>query len=189
MRNPLIALPRPLRSAPWLLLPLFLLAACGGGSDAPATQAQSPAADLPSDAPQSTDAATTPADAAPADAAAPSDLGRPETIVLAAGEFLLPAASAFGESGFHEVLAARATLPAGLGATSGLRPVLALRDASRPQQTCGQQHPLSGCATVDWSDSETRAAVPPGGVFDNRIDLRTTSGPRTLTSPSTTKPE
>jgi len=91
--------------------------------------------------------------------------------VLAAGDFDLPAAEAFGEPGFHEVRTAEATLPDGLGATKGRRLVLRLRDAGRPDQSCDSEHPLSGCATVDWSDDESRPNVPPGGVFDNRLEL------------------
>ena len=63
---------------------------------------------------------------------------------------------------------------------AGASLVLVLRDASRPGQTCDRQHPLSGCATVDWSVFEGRPGVPPGGVFDNRIVIRRPSGERTL---------
>ena len=91
--------------------------------------------------------------------------------VLAAGELELPAAEAFGELGFHEVLTAEATLPTDLGPTKGRRLVLRLRDAGRPGQACDTEHPLSGCATVDWSDDESRPNVPAGGVFDNRLEL------------------
>lgn len=91
--------------------------------------------------------------------------------VLAAGELELPAAEAFGESGFHEALTGEATLPTELGPTEGRRLVLRLRDAGRPSQACDTEHPLSGCATVDWSDDESRPNVPPGGVFDNRLEL------------------
>ena len=86
---------------------------------------------------------------------------------LAAGTLALPAANAFGEPGFHQVLAARARLPRSI--PRGSRLVLTLRDASRPRQTCSSEHPLSGCATVDWSDDPARPKVPPSGVFLNRL--------------------
>lgn len=101
-------------------------------------------------------------------------------MVLAAGTFELPAALAFGDPGFHEVLTATHTVPSDLGTTSGLRLVIALRDQSRPDVACGSEHPLSGCATVDWSDDPDRPNVPAGGVFDNSITLRLTEGPRTF---------
>jgi hypothetical protein len=55
-----------------------------------------------------------------------------------------------------------------------------LRDLSRLKERCGFDHPLSGCAPVDWSDDPARPNVPPGGVFVNALKLRTTAGPRTL---------
>lgn len=97
---------------------------------------------------------------------------------LAAGEFSLPAAGAFGQAGFHKVLAASGRLPRALGRTSGMRLVVMLRDAGRQNQTCSSEHPLSGCATVDWSDNESRPHVPPGGVFDNSLIVRLASGSR-----------
>jgi hypothetical protein len=97
---------------------------------------------------------------------------------LAAGEFRLPAASAFGEKGFHEVLVATHTVPQDLRSTTGMKFVISLWDAGRPGQTCIRHHPLSGCATVDWSDAEGRPKVPPGGVFENSITLQLASGTR-----------
>lgn len=91
--------------------------------------------------------------------------------MLASGVFHLPAASSFGTPGFHEVLTAATTLPDELGATEGWQLVVSLRDASRPGQTCGQDHPLSGCATVDWSDSQGRPNVPDSGVFENWLTI------------------
>ena len=99
-------------------------------------------------------------------------------IELSSGELSLPAAGAFGEAGFHEVLTASTRLPDGIGVTSGLRLVLALWDTTRPTQSCDSQHPLSGCATVDWSDAVGRPKVPAGGVFDNRIVFSGGSGER-----------
>ena len=103
-----------------------------------------------------------------------------EARTLTTGEFRLPAAGAFGAPGFHEVLTATYEVPAGLGSTEGLRLVLRLRDVTRPQSICSRDHPLSGCATVDWSDAESRPNVPRGGVFDNSITLRLGSGPLAL---------
>ncbi|MFB3050504.1 MAG: hypothetical protein ACE1Z0_00800, partial [Acidimicrobiia bacterium] len=99
------------------------------------------------------------------------------TRTLAAGEFDLPAAGAFGEPGFHEVLTATNDLPSDVGAAQGLKLVLKLWDAGRPEVECSSEHPLSGCATVDWSDFEDRPDVPTGGVFDNHLDVVSTSGP------------
>ena len=100
--------------------------------------------------------------------------------ILGSGEFALPAASAFTEPGFHAVLAATLSLPQNLSSTLGRRIVLTLTDVGRPLVSCSQQHPLSGCATVDWSDSEGRPGVPPGGVFENSVQLTFASGTRTL---------
>jgi hypothetical protein len=49
--------------------------------------------------------------------------------------------------------------------------VLELRDASRPRERCKSDHPLSGCATVDWSDDPSRPHVPATGVFLNTLTL------------------
>ena len=57
-----------------------------------------------------------------------------------------------------------------------MRIIVALWDAGRPDQSCSRDHPLSGCATVDWSDSESRPKVPAGGVFDNRLKLQLEAG-------------
>ena len=95
---------------------------------------------------------------------------------LATGELSLPTASDFGEPGFHEVLTASHDVPSDIGPTEGMRIVLRLRDAGRPEQTCSREHPLSGCATVDWSDAESMPKVPSGGVFDNSISLQFASG-------------
>jgi hypothetical protein len=89
--------------------------------------------------------------------------------VVAAGTLSLPAAQAFGEPGFHQVLVARAQLPRSLPA--GKRLVLTLRDVSRTGVRCSSEHPLSGCATVDWADDPSRPKVPPGGVFRNALTV------------------
>ena len=99
---------------------------------------------------------------------------------LATGEFQLPAARAFGQPGFHQVLEATQELPSDLGRTAGQTLVLKLWDAGRIEQTCSRDHPLSGCATVDWSDAESRPGVPPGGVFDNHLSFELATGPQTL---------
>ena len=101
-------------------------------------------------------------------------------MLLAAGRFSLPAASSFGDRGFHEVLNATHQLPADLDVPPGARLVVSLRDAGRPGQSCGRDHPLSGCATVDWSDFDERPGVPPGGVFDNHVTIALDDGPRAL---------
>ncbi len=95
---------------------------------------------------------------------------------LAAGELLLPAAASFGAPGFHQVLTDSQTIPEDIAAAAGRRLVLTLRDLGRPEQRCSREHPLSGCATVDWSDFEGRPGVPPGGVFEHRLILQLASG-------------
>jgi hypothetical protein len=101
------------------------------------------------------------------------------TRTLAGGRLHLPAALGFGQPGFHEVLVAAGRLPRRLPPAKGLRLVVSLRDLGRPGQTCSSEHPLSGCATVDWSDDPGRPKVPRGGVFTNALTLRLVSGTRT----------
>ena len=96
---------------------------------------------------------------------------------LAKGTFSLPAAQSFDDPGFHHVVSVTARMP---GAAKGRRLVLLLRDASRPAQTCASEHPLSGCATVDWADFPERPHVPAGGVFRNALTLQLGTGPRTF---------
>ncbi len=100
------------------------------------------------------------------------------TKILAKGEFQLPAAGAFGEPGFHEVLTVTHDLPSDLSIMMGSRLVIKLWDAGRPNRNCGNEHPLSGCATVDWSDAPGRPNVPPSGVFGNSISLQSEDGER-----------
>lgn len=102
------------------------------------------------------------------------------TLVLATGLLTLPAANSFGDRGFHEVLTATHQLPADIALPEEARLVVTLRDATRPDQRCTRQHPLSGCATVDWSDADGRPGVPTGGVFNNHVTVRLTQGSRTL---------
>ena len=96
------------------------------------------------------------------------------------GEFRIPAAAGFGDPGFNDVLVAAHDLPADVDQTGGLRLVLRLWDATRTEQKCSREHPLSGCVTVDWSDFEGRPNVPTGGVFVNGIVVQLESGPHTL---------
>ena len=95
---------------------------------------------------------------------------------LASGELLLPAATSLGSPGFHEVLTDSQTIPEDITAAAGRRLVLTLRDLGRSEQRCAREHPLSGCATVDWSDFDGRPNVPPGGVFEHRLVLQLASG-------------
>jgi hypothetical protein len=98
--------------------------------------------------------------------------------LLASGEFSVPAAEAFGDPGFHEAFQQVVPLSADVGSTLGRTLAVRMWDVSRPEQTCSEDHPLSGCATVDWSDADSRPNVPPGGVFDNRLRLVLASGAR-----------
>ncbi len=101
----------------------------------------------------------------------PSDSsGLSSAVVLAQGVLTVPAATSFDTAGFHERYELALAVPADLGSTVGSRLVLALRDVSRPDQRCDREHPLSGCATVDWSDF--------GGAFDNRLTLSLGAGER-----------
>ena len=99
---------------------------------------------------------------------------------IATGEFDLPAAAAFGDPGFHEAIQLTHSIPSALEPTAGMRIIVALWDAGRPEQACSRDHPLSGCATVDWSDAESRPNVPAGGVFDNSLQLQLGAGVRTF---------
>ncbi|HKF17226.1 MAG TPA: hypothetical protein VKF14_08580 [Candidatus Dormibacteraeota bacterium] len=122
-------------------------------------------------------ACSTPANAP---AASPAPSASASGLVLAAGTFRLPAASAFGEPGFHEAVTIRTSVPVALAPAAGRTVVLRLHDSSRPGQSCSEDHPLSGCATVDWSDSSDRPRVPAGGVFDNSLTLPLAGGPANL---------
>ena len=91
---------------------------------------------------------------------------------------MLPAAGSFNDRGFHEALTATHELPPDLRLPPGARLVLSLRDVGRPSQQCGREHPLSGCATVDWSDATGRPHVPASGVFDSHVTLALAGGSR-----------
>ena len=99
---------------------------------------------------------------------------------VATGDFSLPAAADFTDPGFHAVIMTTATVAGNVPVGSTRSLVLTIKDAGRPQQTCASEHPLSGCATVDWSDAPDRPHVPATGVFINTITLQLSSGPKTL---------
>lgn len=145
---------------------LLLVSACSSQRDHDATV--SPA--------EAVTQAPSPSGVAPSSPATGSD--RP--LVLATGLFTLPAASSFEDRGFHEVLTATHQLPSDVAFPEGARLVVSLRDATRPDQRCTRQHPLSGCATVDWSDADGRPGVPTGGVFNNSVTVHLVQGPRTF---------
>ena len=160
-------LPFRIAALPIVAATLIVAAACGSG-------------DAPQDVPP-TPTATPVSVSTPTLQPAPAEVRQnssPQS--LAQGEFRIPAAAGFGDPGFHAALVATHDLPADVDQTGGLRLVLRLWDAARPGQTCSREHPLSGCATVDWSDFEGRPNVPTGGVFDNRIVVQLESGPLTL---------
>jgi hypothetical protein len=96
-------------------------------------------------------------------------------VPLMSGSFQIPAANAFDDPGFHETFVLTGAVPAAAGGVSG-ELIVRLFDVGRPDQTCDRDHPLSGCATVDWSDFENRPGVPVGGVFDNHLSVVSTSG-------------
>jgi hypothetical protein len=99
---------------------------------------------------------------------------------LIAGELRVPAARSFGDPGFHEVLIAAKRPRADVRTPTRFRLVLSLRDIGRPRQMCSSEHPLSGCATVDWADFLGRPKVPRDGVFQNTVNVELASGRRTF---------
>ncbi len=121
--------------------------ACGsdGAADQSADTPSASRAVLPTTA--TLTATPSPTVVATAEVSAPSG-----PVTLAAGRFELPAASAFGEPGFHEVFELTGTVAGDVPTGGGGRLVVSLRDVSRPSQDCRSHHPLSGCATVDWAD-------------------------------------
>jgi len=102
-------------------------------------------------------------------------------VVLLQGTTKVDAAQSFDDAGFHKTLSLTATVPdlGPLAGVTGSTIVVSLRDASRPGQTCNQDHPLSGCLTIDWSDAPGRPRVPDSGVFRNELTF-TTGGTTTL---------
>ena len=103
-------------------------------------------------------------------------LGNDGESVLLEGEVELATAGTFGDPGFHQILELTGAIPEAAEGLAGELAVI-LVDIGRPDQECDRDHPLSGCATVDWSDFEDRPGVPTGGVFDNRLNVTSTSGP------------
>ena len=151
-------------SAKYLFFLFVMLAAAACGSDTPTKTVPAVQSPTPERAPSTEVSESSPTGAR----------------TLAAGELSLPAARAFGEPGYHEVLTASHDVPSDIGPTEGMRLVLRLRDAGRPEQTCSREHPLSGCATADWSDATSRPKVPTGGVFDNSLSLQFASGTKAV---------
>jgi hypothetical protein len=96
------------------------------------------------------------------------------SVVLLSGSFQIPAAASFDDPGFHETLVVTGAVPDTASGASG-ELVVRLFDIGQPNRACDRDHPLSGCATVDWSDFENRPGVPTGGVFDNRLRVVSTS--------------
>ena len=172
-------------SAVIALTGLMLVAACSSSATETPTgePVSSPAPSAAVNPPTETERPVTPNNRASstADASSPVDLTLPELsisgpVTLAAGVFQLPAADDFGVLGFHEVLTASHDLPADLGSAAGSKLVLKLWDVRRPETSCNSNHPLSGCATVDWSDATGRPKVPTGGVFENSITFQGEEG-------------
>ncbi|MCH8090574.1 MAG: hypothetical protein IH955_11275 [Chloroflexi bacterium] len=167
---------------------LVIALACGGdavatpqGPRPSPTVGQIPLALPTTVTPAPTATATTSPTDTPAPTAVPIPVSTtPAPGVLTAGLLDLPAASAFGEPGFHRVLTASADVPRDPAPGPGSRLVLKLWDADNPKGICSFDHPLSGCATVDWSDDDRRPGVPPGGVFENSLTLELTSGEQTF---------
>ena len=142
-----------------------MVAACSGGS------IQAPGADQ----------SFTPSPAASLTPATETDSPSPSGArILAAGELGLSSVNSSHELGYHQVVTATHNLPSDLGPTTGFMLVLKLCDAGRLDATCSSEHPISGCATVDWSDAGSRPSVPPGGVFDNSITFQMATGLRSF---------
>ena len=141
---------------------LIVGATCGGEDASERAPTATPATSLP---PAASSIAATATELPTQGAATSPALVRS----LPARELRLPTAAAFGQPGFREVFVDTHALPPKVDTTAGVRLVLRLWDVGRTQETCSLYHPLSGCATVDWSDFEGRPGVPPGGVFENSL--------------------
>jgi len=111
--------------------------------------------------------------------AGPQTQSNSTSVVLLSGTAQIEAAQSFDDPGFHEVLSVDGAIPdlGDLAGTAGSSIVVSLWDTSRPDQTCNQDHPLSGCITIDWSDSPSRPGVPESGVFNNQIRFAAAGGP------------
>jgi hypothetical protein len=55
--------------------------------------------------------------------------------------------------------------------------ILTLRDVGRPRSTCANDHPLSGCATIDWFGGEPGRR---GRPLSNSVTIDLASGPHTF---------
>jgi hypothetical protein len=85
-------------------------------------------------------------------------------VVLLAGSIWVPAAAAFGDSGFHEPFVLTGTVPAVAAGVPGDL-VVRLRDLGRPDQTCDRDHHLTvvpSAGATQWflSDRRGLAATP-----------------------------
>jgi hypothetical protein len=63
------------------------------------------------------------------------------------------------------------------GGRAGDTLVVALGDATRPRSTCAADHPLSGCATIDWFGAEDGRRGQP---LRNSVTIDLASGPQTF---------
>jgi len=129
-------------------------------------------------APSST---TTASPTAPSSASTASSAPQPSaesSIMLLSGVAPVESAQSFDDPGFHKVVSIGGTIPGldGVTGSSGSTIIISLWDASRPDQNCNQDHPLSGCLTIDWSDAPGRPHVPDSGVFDNQVTFASADG-------------
>ena len=122
-----------------LIFLLFLLAACNSGGENDLSRMGTPLVT------RGVLVTTGPTPQAVVPGETPEPTHAPEISVLASGEFDLPTAD----------FSVTHTLPDDLDMGADMRLVLTLRDVNRPDQTCAEHHPQSGCATVDWSDENT----------------------------------
>jgi hypothetical protein len=98
--------------------------------------------------------------------------------MLGGGLVRVPAALAPGEPGSEQVFrfgqAARNVEETQPGQTL----VVTLRDAGRPRVTCADDHPLSGCVTIDWFGGGDGSGG--GEPLENIVTLDLRSGERTF---------
>jgi len=111
--------------------------------------------------------------------ATPASATPSRPVALLTGTISVEAAQSFEDRGFHQAVEITGTIATLVSETDspGATLTVSLWDASRPTQTCGSDHPLSGCVTVDWSDAPSRPHVPESGVFANQLTLMTSDGP------------
>jgi len=96
--------------------------------------------------------------------------------VLMSGAFDAPAADSFEDPGFHQPVLLEGRIPPTASGRRGDPLEVRLWDASRPDQICPSDHPLSGCVTIDWSADPGGSRVPASGVFDNSLTLEGSDG-------------